>query len=631
MNLNILVRGQSNAILAMESNGWAGSGALVQEVERLLGFDGANDSVSLIYERYDQSQSTAFGGTAFVGDWVSRDGGGWRNGLESSLLNKVENLSADQKNDPTATLWFHSEYDSANGSLTADEWVSAVRFDAAQVRAALGQGADSTPYLFVSAMPYWGQDSGHNAIREGMERLAADGGFNAAIAARTLDTDIDNDNYDGNDGTREYGGSHMDPEDGMQTLLRSARAIAESFADYARPGSPVAEAGGNIADAGPQVVRAALAGGNQVLVDVAHDGAAGFEALDGDAADGVGWSVRGNGGVVQGTGVEVVDADTLLVSFDGAVPADGMLHYGWGYGRLEGGDGTGRGNAVYDDQGLPIWVQAEGLRIGTSVTPLEDGGSAPPPMPVPEPEPVPMPTPEPTPTPEPEPEPTPTPTPEPTPEPTPTPTPTPTPEPTPTPTPPPAAGLDLTGTAGRDRLVGSDLADRLDGAAGNDRLSGGAGDDVLLGGEGRDQLRGGAGDDQLEGGAGRDRLYGGAGDDWLKGGDGRDTLLGDAGSDDLQGGAGNDVLRGGADHDGLTGGAGRDTFVFARGDGPDWIVDFEAGVETLRLEGITAGEVTQTLKSYWEYEGLELSFGDGDQIYLQGVTAPLADRDLIFG
>jgi Ca2+-binding RTX toxin-like protein len=407
----------------------------------------------------------------------------------------------------------------------------------------------------------------------------------------------------------------MDPEDGMQTLLRSARAIAESFADYARPGSPVAQAGGNIADAGPQVVRAALAGGDRVLVDVAHDGAAGFAALDGDAADGVGWSVRGNGGEVQGTGVEVVDADTLLVSFDGAVPADGMLHYGWGYGRLGGADGTGRGNAVYDDQGLPIWVQASGLRIGTSVTPLEDGGSAPPP-PVPEPEPVPMPTPEPTPTPEPEPEPTPTPTPEPT--------------PAPTPTPPPAAGLDLTGTAGRDRLVGSDLADRLDGGAGNDRLSGGAGDDVLLGGEGRDQLRGGAGDDQLEGGAGRDRLYGGAGDDWLKGGDGRDTLLGDAGSDDLQGGAGNDVLRGGADHDGLTGGAGRDTFVFARGDGPDWIVDFEAGVETLRLEGITADEVTQTLKSYWEYEGLELTFGDGDQIYLQGVTAPLADRDFIF-
>ena len=78
-------------------------------------------------------------------------------------------------------------------------------------------------------------------------------------------------------------------------------------------------------------------------------------------------------------------------------------------------------------------------------------------------------------------------------------------------------------------------------------------------------------------------------------------------------------------------GAGVDSFIFARGDGPDWIVDFEAGVEMLRLEGIAADEVPQTLKSYWEHEGLELTFGDGDQIYLQGVTAPLAERDLVFG
>jgi hypothetical protein len=125
-------------------------------------------------------------------------------------------------------------------------------------------------------------------------------------------------------------------------------------------------------------------------------------------------------------------------------------------------------------------------------------------------------------------------------------------------------------------------------------------------------------------------ILGTPGDDWLVGGDGPDSLDGGAGSDDLQGGAGDDVLRGGTGHDGLTGGAGRDTFVFARGDGPDWIVDFEPGVETLRLEGITADEVTQTLRSYWEYEGLELAFGNGDQIYLQGVTAPLADRDFVF-
>jgi len=618
MNLNILVRGQSNAILAMESNGWAGAGALVQEVNRLLGFDGSGDTVSLIYERYDQNQATAFGGTAFVGEWVTADGGGWRNGLEASLLNKVGGLPADQKDDPTATLWFHSEYDSANGSLTADEWVSAVRFDAQQVRDALGQGAETTPYLFVSAMPYWGQDSGHNAIREGMERLAADGGFNAAIAARTLDTDIDNDNYDGNEATREYGGSHMDPEDGMQTLLRSARAIAEEFAAYAKPGSPVAEAGGNLADAGPQVVRAELAGGNRLLLDVAHDGAGGFAELDGDAAAGVGWSVRGNSGVVKGTAAEVVDADTLLVTFDGDVPADGAVFYGWGYGRLGGADGTGRGNAVYDDQGLPIWVQADGLRVGSGATPLEAGGGTPAPAPTPEPapEPQPVPTPEPEPVPEPLPEPapepapepvplpTPEPAPEPVPEPVPQPTPVPQPEPSPAPQPAPTPGAGAAATQGDDTLTGTDGADRLRGLGGND---------VIAGGDGRDVLRGGAGDDQLRGEEGNDRLFGGAG------------------SDDLQGGAGNDTLRGGKDHDGLTGGEGVDSFVFARGDGPDWIVDFEAGAETLRLLDIAPGEVTQRVESRWEYQGLALDFGDGDEVFLQGVTAPLADRDLVFG
>ena len=113
MNLNLVVRGQSNAILAMESNGWAGSGALVQEVSRLLGFQGGNDTVSLIYERFDQSQSTAFGGTALIGDWLKPVNGdwrqGWTNGLEQSLLTKLGGLPAGQKDDPTATLWFHCE------------------------------------------------------------------------------------------------------------------------------------------------------------------------------------------------------------------------------------------------------------------------------------------------------------------------------------------------------------------------------------------------------------------------------------------------------------------------------------------------------------------------------------------
>lgn len=127
-------------------------------------------------------------------------------------------------------------------------------------------------------------------------------------------------------------------------------------------------------------------------------------------------------------------------------------------------------------------------------------------------------------------------------------------------------------------------------------------------------------------------VEGTAGDDWLKGGEGADLLLGGAGSDDLQGGAGDDVLRGGADHDGLTGGAGRDSFVLARGDANDWVVDFTPGEDLIRLEGFGLGfaDLVQRSEPRWEYQGLVLDLGQGDEIYLQGITTPLQPSDIVF-
>ncbi len=681
MNLNVLVRGQSNAILMMENGNWAGYGALQREVERLLGFDGTNNTVSLVYERYDPNTATATGGTALIGDWLTGGPGNWQvAGLEQGLLNKLNSLSAGQKDDPTATLWMHSEYDSSNGSLTADEWMSAVRYDASLVRSALGQGADTTPYLFVSAMPYWGTTQGHNAIREGMEALAADGRFNAGIAARMLDTDIDNDNIDNNGATDDFGGPHIDAEDAMQTVMRAARAIAESFAEYARPGSPVAQAGGDIDDEGPQVISAVRVGSNQLRIDVDHDGAASsFKALDADAAGGLGWTVISGGGSVDGTRVEIQDGDTLLITFSGPVAADGTLYYGYGYGRLGGADGSGRGNAVYDNQGMPIWVAAEGLKVGTVGSP--DPGQEPQ---------------------EPEPQ-------------------------------EPGAGKVLTGTAGDDVLKGGAKADSLSGLGGQDKVLGYGGTDTLIGGNGHDTLLGGGGGDVLQGGAGNDLLrgqagddvittgggadrvqfgrgaghdtvtdfalgtdklqlagvstgdvtarvetvdgvsgleltlddgstlflqglgqvtakqlglsgkFGGsgggstpvntvtgtAGDDWLKGTAGDDRLSGGAGADDLQGLAGNDTLHGGRGDDGMIGGAGADLFVFAKGDGHDWVEDFQLGLDKLRLEGVTAAEVTQTIETRWGYTGVAVDFGS-DEIFLAGATAKLAATDMVF-
>ncbi|RDI60878.1 calcium-binding protein [Microvirga subterranea] len=57
------------------------------------------------------------------------------------------------------------------------------------------------------------------------------------------------------------------------------------------------------------------------------------------------------------------------------------------------------------------------------------------------------------------------------------------------------ASRNLTGTAGRDVIIGGDGHDSLSGGNGNDRLEGGLGDDWLSGGKGKDQLLGGGGRD----------------------------------------------------------------------------------------------------------------------------------------
>lgn len=65
-------------------------------------------------------------------------------------------------------------------------------------------------------------------------------------------------------------------------------------------------------------------------------------------------------------------------------------------------------------------------------------------------------------------------------------------------------GLTGTGSAGANRIVGSDSAETLSGMDGNDILTGNGGRDILLGGNGDDSLSGGAAKDELTGGAGKD-------------------------------------------------------------------------------------------------------------------------------
>ena len=183
----------------------------------------------------------------------------------------------------------------------------------------------------------------------------------------------------------------------------------------------------------------------------------------------------------------------------------------------------------------------------------------------------------------------------------------------------PNRDLELTGTAGADKLHGAGGIDTIKGGAGNDYLAGGGKNDRLEGEAGDDTLEGGPGADTLDGGAngipgdtisyadsaeavrvnlGRataeggdaegdeitnvENILGSAGDDWLRGdtndnvltgwlgndtliggGGGNDILRGGEGDDTLNGGEGDDTLEGGAGADTITGGLGSDTLSYA--------------------------------------------------------------------
>ena len=130
----------------------------------------------------------------------------------------------------------------------------------------------------------------------------------------------------------------------------------------------------------------------------------------------------------------------------------------------------------------------------------------------------------------------------------------------------------LVGTSSSEVLVGEP-------GLGGDIVAACDGDDTVRGEPGASPGGSEGGPDCLFGGSGMDRLGGKGGPDLLHGGAGNDTLWGDDGDDILVGGLGEDTLFG----DDSSGGEGRDIFILDPALGPDTIMDYEPGEDTIAI------------------------------------------------
>ncbi|SFH98104.1 calcium-binding protein [Albimonas pacifica] len=194
------------------------------------------------------------------------------------------------------------------------------------------------------------------------------------------------------------------------------------------------------------------------------------------------------------------------------------------------------------------------------------------------------------------------------------------------------AGADVVfGDGGRDSIAGGEGDDVLYGGKRHDRIVGEAGDDAAYGGNGRDSIFGDAGDDALHGDRGQDALYGGEGADALYGGHADDLLFGGAGANTLDGGDGADEIHLEVGDNEATGGEGADLFIVEMGAGADTILDFEHGVDRIRIDsGATAfDQLLLSLRGDRTYVTYGLST---DVVALVGVAPEELDAgDFLFG
>jgi hypothetical protein len=210
-DVNILIRGQSNALLFVADGG-------ARELEKQLEASLPGVNVNLI-QHYGDKNSTIYSGTAFL-KWDT-------DGQQQGLLNYVKAEPADIKNNPTVTLWMHNEYDGNTGGVTTANWVSEVKTDAALVRDALGQSAATTPYVFTYVPYAYAQGSSPANIQAGMRQLSADPSFNAMFDSTAMNgLAMDGDGY--------AHSSHMGQADAILVADRLAADMKGMVANLAK-------------------------------------------------------------------------------------------------------------------------------------------------------------------------------------------------------------------------------------------------------------------------------------------------------------------------------------------------------------------------------------------------------------
>ncbi len=593
MDLNVLIRGQSNALLFVDRGGAA---ALEKGLEERLGVD-----VHLLAE-WGSDSSTIHSGTAFM-SWDTE-------GQQASMLRYVNELPADIKDNPTAVVWMHNEYDQGDWQLTTDAWLNEVRVDADMLRDALGQGAETTPYTFVPIRyPYGGN---WNAIGDGMAALDADGSFNASINWDAGSLTMDGDGY--------ANSSHMGNGDAVWLGGKLAEGMAEGLRPLANGGvspQPQPEPQPPVAppELPPAPVQLSAGEGPDALVlkvsQDAYQGAAQYQVfVDGMQVGGTftasAWrssdgsdtlTLRGD----WGAGEHAVEVKFLNDAWGGTAATDRNLYV----------DGATYNGAAVEGAARSIMTDSEpGTFAFTEAA-------------APEPEPEPM-------------------------------------------IPPP---LPMVGGEGPDALVLKISQDAYQGSAQytvsvdgvqvggtfTASASHAAGQSDIL------TLKGdwGPGEHAVEvrflndawgGSAEADRnlhvdgasyngqaVEGAAQVVWSDSQPGGFSFTEAAGPTvppppSVSGTAGNDLFDADAAGAIYTGGAGRDVYVLDAGDGPVAVTDFASGTDKLVFVDVEAADVSTAAATEDGVAGLLVTYGgeDGGTVFLQGVSA-LADKDLAFG